>query len=256
MGGQERSRVAGAVAREMRGAGPREVPRRLCEAVVKLLPVDDAGVALRGEGMPVPLGASGQRAADVMELEVTLGDGPGLEAAATGAPVCARDLSSSEDALRWPVFAEQAAAAGVRSVYALPLGDRAVCVGTVDLYRDVPGELTAGELRTARTAADVVTSALVALPRGERDDAGRWLSPLAAGHGEVYQAVGMVMVRLGVPAEEALSLLRGHAFARGCPVLELAHEVITLHTRVDRLDGPGGFGGLDVPGGFGGPPPP
>ncbi|MCQ9134971.1 GAF and ANTAR domain-containing protein [Streptomyces hilarionis] len=234
MGGQERSRVAEAVAREMRGAGPREVPQRLCDAVVKLLPVDGVGVALRGEGIPVPLGASGQRAADVMELEVTLGDGPGLEAAATGAPVSAGDLSSSRDACRWPVFAQQAAAAGVRSVYALPLGDGAVCVGTLDLYREVPGELTADELRTARTVADVVTSALVTLLRSERDDAGRWLGPPAADHDEVYQAVGMVMVQSGVPADEALALLRGQAFARDCPVLELAHEVIALRTRLDR----------------------
>ncbi|MEU5631174.1 GAF and ANTAR domain-containing protein [Streptomyces rishiriensis] len=238
MGGQERSRVAEVIGRETRGAGPREVPQRLCDAAVKLLPVDDAGVALCGEGMSVPLGASGQRAADVMELEVTLGDGPGLEAALTGSPVCARDLSSRRDACRWPVFALQAAAAGVRSVYALPLGDRAVCVGTLDLYRDVPGELTADGLRTARTVADAVTSALVSLPRDERDDPGRWLSPLAADHGEVYQAVGMAMVQFGVPADEALALLRGHAFAQGRPVLELAHEVITLHTRFDRFDEP------------------
>ncbi|MGW2615587.1 GAF and ANTAR domain-containing protein [Streptomyces sp. NPDC001500] len=265
MGGQERSRVAEAVARELRGVGPRDVPQRLCEAVVRLLPVDDAGVALRGEGMSVPLGASGPRAADVMELEVTLGDGPGLEAAATGAPVCARDLASNRDACRWPVFAQQAAAAGVRSVYALPLGDRAVCVGALDLYRDVPGELTADELRTARTVADVVTSALVSLPRSEREDAGRWLSPLAADHGEVYQAVGMVMVQSGVSAEEALALLRGHAFAQGCPVLELAHEVITLRTRFDRygrfdgsggIDGSGGFDGIDGSDGFDASPPP
>ncbi|MFF1543135.1 GAF and ANTAR domain-containing protein [Streptomyces sp. NPDC058291] len=234
MGDQERIRVAGAVAREMRGAGPWEVPQRLCDAAVRLLPVDDAGVALRGEGMPVPLGASGRRAADVMEIEVDLGDGPGLEAAATGSPVFARDLASCRDACRWPVFAQQAAAAGVRSVYALPLGARAVCVGTLELCRDVPGE-PPDELRTARAVAEVVTAALVSLSMAEPDDAGGWLSPLAVDHGEVYQAVGMVMVQLGVPADEALALLRGHAFAQGCPVLELAHEVIALQV---RLDGP------------------
>ncbi|MFD9391525.1 GAF and ANTAR domain-containing protein [Streptomyces sp. NPDC060000] len=236
MGPLDRDRVAEVIAEELRGAGPQEVPQRLCDAVVKLLPVNDASLSLRGDGMPVPLSASGERAGYVMELQVTLGDGPCLEAAETGSPVCAADLMSSRDACRWPVFAQQAAAVGVRSVYALPLGDRSVCVGTLDLYRDEPGELAADEVRTARVVAEVVTAALVALPRAgphDPDEAGQWLSPLATEHDEVYQAVGMVMAQIGVAADEALSLLRGHAFAQDRTVLALSHEVVTLRLRFD-----------------------
>ncbi|AVV41754.1 GAF and ANTAR domain-containing protein [Streptomyces sp. ID05-04B] len=234
---QEWDRIVGVVARETSDADAQDVPQRLCDAVLKLLPVSGASVSLRGEGMPVPLGASGESAAYVLEMEVTLGDGPGLEAAETGVVVVAPDLTSRRDAGRWPVFAQQAAAAGVRSVYALPLGDRAVCVGTLDLYRDVPGELAVGEVRTARVVADVVTAALLALPRDEQagpgGDEGLWLSPLATDHGEVYQAVGMLMAQLGVPADEALALLRGHAFAGDRTVLELAHDVVEHRTRFD-----------------------
>jgi hypothetical protein len=252
VGDQERERVADVISLELRGAGPQDVPQRLCEAVLKLLPVSGASVSLCGDGMPVPLGASGGRAAYVMEMQVTLGDGPCLEAAETGSLVAAPDLTSDRDACRWPVYAQQAAAAGVRSVYALPLGDRAVCVGTLDLYRDVPGELGGDEVRTARMVADVVTAALVALPRAGRsggeggeggadgsdggdgaDGAGFWLSPLATDHGEVYRAVGMVMAQLGVAADEALARLRGQAFAKGRSVLELAHEVVAQRTRFD-----------------------
>ncbi|MEU5276103.1 GAF and ANTAR domain-containing protein [Streptomyces asoensis] len=234
-----RDRVVGVVAEELRGAAPREVPQRLCDAVLRLLPVDDASVSLRGDGMPVPLGASGERAGYVMELQVTLGDGPCCEAAETGSPVVAADLTSTRDACRWPVFAQQASAVGVRSVCALPLGDGAVCVGTLDLYRDEPGELAVDDMRTARVLAEVVTAALVALPTAEPHDPGdavHWLSPLATGHDEVYRAVGMVMAQLGIAADEALSLLRGHAFAKGATVLELAHEVVTLRLRFDDPD--------------------
>ncbi|MFD9433971.1 GAF and ANTAR domain-containing protein [Streptomyces sp. NPDC060002] len=238
---RDRDRVAEVIAEETRGAGPREVPQRLCDAVLKLLPVSGASMSLRGDGMPVPLSASGEQAAHVMELQVSLGDGPCLEAAETGSVVWAADLMSSRDASRWPVFAQQAAALGVRSVYALPLGDRAVCVGTLDLYRDVPGRLAAEEVRTARVVAEILTEALVALPRADPDDpdepdgVGRWLSPLATDHDDVYRAVGMVMAQLGVAADEALSLLRGHAFAKSRTVLELAHEVVALRTRFDDL---------------------
>ncbi|MFH8802336.1 GAF and ANTAR domain-containing protein [Streptomyces sp. NPDC017936] len=233
---QDRERIADVIAQEVRDAEPGEVPERLCAAAVRLLPVSGASVSLRGEGMPVPLSASGARAAYLMEVQATLGDGPCLRAAETGAPVFASDLTTGRDASLWPVYAQQAAAAGVRAVYALPLGDRSVCVGTLDLYRDAPGELADDDISTARFVADVLTVALMALPRGE--EAGRlgdglWLSPLATDHDEVYQAVGMVMAQCGVTADEALALLRAHAFAEGRTVLHLAHDVITHTTRFD-----------------------
>jgi GAF domain-containing protein len=233
---RDRKRITDVIAQEVQNAEPGEVPERLCAAAVRLLPVSGASVSLRGEGMPVPLSASSERAAHLMEMQATLGDGPCLRAAETGAPVFACDLTAGRDASRWPVFAQQAVAAGVRAVYALPLGDRAVCVGTLDLYRDVPGELADDEVSTARFVADVLTVALMALPRGE--EAGRlgdglWLSPLATDHDEVYQAVGMVMAQRGVPSDEALALLRAHAFAEGRTVLDMAHEVVAHATRFD-----------------------
>ncbi|MEU0057429.1 GAF and ANTAR domain-containing protein [Streptomyces sp. NPDC006334] len=233
---REREPAAEVLARAVRGVEPADVPDRLCAAAVRLLPVSGASVSLCGDGMPVPLSASGARAAHLMEMQATLGDGPCLRAAETGAPVFARDLTAGRDASRWPVFAQQAAAAGVRAVYALPLGDRSVCVGTLDLYRDVPGDLAADEVRTARLVADALTVALMALPRGEeagRRGDGLWLSPLATDHDEVYQAVGMVMAQRKVASAEALALLRAHAFAAGRTVLDVAHEVVARETRFD-----------------------
>ncbi|GKQ35752.1 GAF and ANTAR domain-containing protein [Streptomyces sp. A012304] len=236
MGDRNRDRVADVIAREVRGVEPGDVPERLCAAAVRLLPVSGASVSLCGEGMPVPLSASGTRAAYLMEVQATLGDGPCVRAAETGTPVFACDLTAGQDVSRWPVYAQEAAAAGIGAVYALPLGDAAMCVGTLDLYRDAPGELADDEVRTAHLVADVLTAALVALPRGEeagRRGDGLWLSPLATDHDEVYQAIGMVMAQRGVASDEALSLLRAHAFAHGRTVLDVAHEVVSRRTRFD-----------------------
>jgi hypothetical protein len=236
VGDRNRDRAADVIAREVRGAEPGDVPERLCAAAVRLLPVSGASVSLCGEGMPVPLSASSARAAYLMEVQATLGDGPCVRAAETGRPVFACDLTAGQDVSRWPVFAQEAAAAGVGAVYALPLGDAAMCVGTLDLYRDAPGELADDEVRTAHLVADVLTAALVALPRGEeagRRGDGLWLSPLATDHDEVYQAIGMVMAQRGVTSDEALSLLRAHAFAHGRTVLDMAHEVVSRRTRFD-----------------------
>jgi hypothetical protein len=43
------------------------------------------------------------------ELQLTLGEGPSLDAYASGGPVLASDLGASETAGRWPVFADTAA---------------------------------------------------------------------------------------------------------------------------------------------------
>lgn len=216
--------------------GPGEVPGRLCAVAVDLLPVSGASVSLHNDGMPVQLGASSAQAAYVTEIQATLGDGPCQSAAQSGAPVLARDLTAGQDVLRWPVFAQQATAAGVRAVYSMPLGNDTVCVGTLDLYRESPGDLTDLELRTARLVAGMMTVALMALPHAEETgDPGdeRWLSGLAADHDQVYQATGMIMAQLGAGTDEALARLRAHAFAHGRTALDVAGDVVAHRLRFD-----------------------
>ncbi|WP_407697361.1 GAF and ANTAR domain-containing protein [Streptomyces kebangsaanensis] len=245
----ERDRVrdpvnaADAIAEGVRGMAPAGIPHRLCVVAVELLPVTGASVSLRGNGMPVRMSASDDAAARVAEIQATLGDGPSLHAAETGAPVLASDLTTGRDARRWPVFAQQAAESGVQAVYSLPLGSGAVCVGTFDLYGDIPHELTEPELHTARLVAGVMTLALMSLSHeeGEEGEEGEggvgeesWLSGLATAQDETYQAIGMIMAQLGIGAEEALARLRASAFAQGRTALDVAHEVITYRKRFDR----------------------
>jgi GAF domain-containing protein len=233
----ERSRAAEAIAEGMGRATPGEVPGRLCEVAVRLLPVTGASASLRSDGVPVQLCASGDLAAYLSDIQTTLGEGPCVEATETGRPVLARDLATGPDARRWPVYAQEATAVGVRAVYALPLGNDSVCVGTLDLYRDTPGTLTGPELHTARLIAAVMTVALMALPHGEEYDiqgGAPWLSGLAAEHDEVFQAVGMIMAQLGVGADEALARLRAHAFAHGRTAHDVARAVVTHRERFER----------------------
>ncbi|MET7693007.1 GAF and ANTAR domain-containing protein [Streptomyces sp. NPDC005483] len=230
-------RASDVIAAGVRGADPAEIPGKLCVAACELLPVAGASVSLRSDGMPVQLSASSERAAQLSDIQATLGDGPCTAAAATGAVVVATDLTSGRDVGRWPVFAQEATAAGIRAVYSMPLGNDTVCVGTLDLYRDVPGELTRRELRVAELVAGVMTVALTALSRGEEsgpDGDDLWLSGLAAAHDEVYQAVGMIMVQLGVDSDEALARLRANAFAHSRSALDVAHDVVRHRKRFGR----------------------
>ncbi|WUE96900.1 GAF and ANTAR domain-containing protein [Streptomyces sp. NBC_00490] len=230
-------RAVDVIADRVRGAGPGEMPDRLCAVAVELLPVTGASVSLSANGMPVRLSASNEQAARVGEIQATLGDGPCRHAARLGAPVLAADLTDGRDPDRWPVFAQQATAAGVQAVYSIPLGNDAVCVGTLDLYRDTPRELSTRELRTAQLVAGVITVALMALPHAEDGGSGgeeQWLGGLATDHDKVYQAIGMIMAQLGVDEDEALARLRAHAFAHSRTALEVAHAVVSHRQRFDR----------------------
>lgn len=233
----DRVRASDLIADGVRGADVAEIPGRLCLVAVKLLPVIGASVSLRSNGMPVQLSSSSDQAARLSEVQATLGDGPCVYAASIGAPVFADDLANGRDAHRWPVFAQEAAAAGVQAVYSMPLGNDAVCVGTLDLYRDVPGALAPRELRTAQLVAGVMTVALMALPRGEENDADGdepWLSGLATDYDEVYQAVGMIMVQIDVGADEALARLRAHAFSHNRTAVEVARDVVWHRKTFER----------------------
>lgn len=145
----------------------------------------------------------------------------------------ASDLTAGRDAHRWPVFAQQATAAGVCAVYALPLGSDRVCVGTLDLYRDTVGELTSDELWTAGCVARLVTVSLTDLSRTARLDGRDGLVDLAD-HDEIHQAAGMIMAQLGIGADDALARLRAHAFAHGRTVLVVARDVLGRRRRLDR----------------------
>ncbi|MFE6175178.1 GAF and ANTAR domain-containing protein [Streptomyces sp. NPDC056464] len=238
--GRERAASADALGEIVRGAGPGEIPVRLCEVAVELLPVSGASVSLHSAGLPVQLGASSARAAYITEVQATLGDGPCRSAAESGTPVLARDLTGGQDVLRWPVFAQEATAAGVRASYSVPLGNETVCVGTLDLYRDSPGDLTDRDLRTARLVAGLMTAALIQLPHSDeegRPGSEEWLNGLAADHDQVYQATGMLMAQLGIGTDEALARLRAYSYAHGRTALDVSGDVVGHRLRFDRDQG-------------------
>ncbi|MEU2226088.1 GAF and ANTAR domain-containing protein [Streptomyces sp. NPDC018347] len=239
-----RSRVGETLAAAAHGADdPHAVPRALCAACVRLLPVTGASVSISGgKGVRVTWCASDRVAARLAELQYTVGDGPCQTALDEGAPILAADLTRGSDARRWPIFAHEAVGLGVRAVFSLPLGVSGAAIGTLDLYSHQVGGLAEPDLRTALWVRDAVTFALMNLQTAERGDHGgaeedtdaetenevaSWVAASEADHTEVYQAVGMVMVQLDVDPEQALDRLRARAYADGRTVTQVAREVLT-----------------------------
>ncbi|MGW7412318.1 GAF and ANTAR domain-containing protein [Streptomyces sp. NPDC054863] len=217
------------------GGDVQYVPARLCQVCVDQLPVTGASISLNGDGTSrMVWWSSDEVAGRLAEAQYSLGDGPCQRAVDLAAPVLASDLSAGPDARRWPVFAGQAVAMGVRAVFSLPLGVEAQVLGTLDLYRDVPGEMAVGDLSSALLAADAIMFALVNLQASAvPDGSASWLKGAEANRDEVQQATGMIMFYLDVEPQQALARLRAHAFVHGQSVSEAAHDVIDRKVTFD-----------------------
>jgi hypothetical protein len=115
-------------------------------------------IAVRGTGVGHLMEATDKVSELLAELELTLGEGPGRDAAAASGPVLASDLGDAGAARRWPLFAAAACEAGAAAVFAFPLQVGAIRAGVMGLYRERPGPLNAFQLvrwpRTFTGSAD------------------------------------------------------------------------------------------------------
>ncbi|MFD9404788.1 GAF and ANTAR domain-containing protein [Streptomyces sp. NPDC060011] len=225
-----RARIVGQLIAAVRGLPADAVPGALCRSCLELLPaVSGLSVTVEdGAGSAVVLCASDAVAARLAELQYTLGEGPCSEAVRLRAPVFAADLTAAPDTRRWPMFASQAIPAGVRAAFSIPLTGAFEALGTLDLYRDKPGGLTGDQLRTALLVADAFALVVNALGGASQGGEGvvAWLEDAVSDREEIHQATGMIMVRLGVSAEEAGLRLRALAFAQGRTSRDVALDIV------------------------------
>lgn len=231
-----------AVALAARHAGRARPARRVGEACraalrgpysVGLTLAADAALAQR-----VSLCAAGPLADRGEALQISLGEGPCVQALRERARVLADDLDDPGTTSQWPVYARQAAAHGIRAAFALPVlhgTDPARQAGLVlTLYRDRPGPMTDTDLRICQDHADAAELLLLTAPTPTEDDlAHAWLLPADA---VVHQAIGMISYRHRLTTGQALALLRAHAYARDTDLTTLAHGVV--HDRLTLPDSP------------------
>ncbi len=198
------------------------------------LPVHRAGIAvhLDGVGLEV-LCASDSLAERVEWAQVGLGEGPAWAAVASGGPVIVADLAVVDE--RWPVFSAEASAAGIGSMWAVPLQVGAIKVGVLSLYRDDVKQFDPEDFADAVAVADLVTAILLTVGRTGRitEPLGSWWDqPLSTR--EVHQATGMIMAQLGIDAKDAYVRLQAYAYAMQRQTRDVAHEVVQRRLRFDR----------------------
>lgn len=201
--------------------------QRLCRAVARALPATGVGVCLMSPaGAHVTAAASDDASAVLEDLQLTLGEGPCLDAYAAGRPVLEPDLAAATGG-RWLGYGPAALEQGVRAVFAFPLMAGTSALGAIDVYQDRVGPLSTEAVDRALGFAEVASTDLLAAQQRAGDE-GAAAEPDALDSGYIiYQAQGMVMVHLGTDLDDAMSRLRAYAFATGHPLSTVAEGIVT-----------------------------
>ena len=123
----------------------------------------------------------------------------------------------------------------MRAVFAFPLQAGSVRMGAVDVYRDRTGPLSASEVVSALTFAEVAMTGLL----DGQAQAGYDGVPLVLLQGvdlrlEVHQAQGMVMIQLGCSLSQAMARLRAFAFAADRSVVDVAQDIVARKIVLER----------------------
>ncbi len=199
------------------------LPSRLCTSAARVLDCDGGAITMAYTlSSRVTLTTTDQTATVLEDAQDVTGQGPGPDAFTSGAyqrmdldGVAARDE-------RWPLLGfDSVPDLAPLVIHAIPLPSRATVLGVITLYQRGAGRTI--DLEAAEVVARAVTASLVAdVPVGFEDDRGPW-----AKRAEVHQATGMVVAQLGIPEEDALALIRAHAYSHDQGVDHSAHAIVT-----------------------------
>lgn len=227
---------------ELESDRPEVYPMRQAQAAVQVLAVDAVGISvIIDEKKRIPLGASSHHAEAAESLEFTLGQGPCLDAHATGRPVLVPDLTepSSRAWAQWPAYVEaMRTRTPFAAVFGFPLTSGGLSLGGVCMYRREAGELSLADLADALAVTNRIFYDL--LDTGTFDGAAtqtfRWLNmPLAKIRGMVWQAIGMATVELGLSSADALARLRSYCYGHNRLLDDVAADIVERRLPLDQL---------------------
>ncbi|MFC9363342.1 ANTAR domain-containing protein [Rhodococcus sp. NPDC057014] len=199
---------------------------QLCHWAVDTIPgAQMAGItAIGADGTVTTPACSDQRVVDVDADQYRTGQGPCLEAAATGVVVRVRIDELPE---RWPAFAAAVRGLGVRSYLSAPLRLDGDHVGALNLYGTDDhgfGELDVALLRIYTTFG----AAVVGLSRdvGTALDEVAGLRTAMASRAVIEQAKGALMSSRGL-SEDAFTVLVEVSQRENVKLAEIARRIVT-----------------------------
>jgi hypothetical protein len=217
----------------------------MCAPCLRTLPVTGVSISTLSSIASETVCASDAVAFRIDELQFDLGEGPCWEAFTGRQPVLVPDLRGEEHP-HWPVFGDAVRATDAGALFAFPLYIGTTGIGTLCLYRKTSGSLDDGAFGDAEVLAATVARHLLRRILAAADDgtapgsrSDPWRDSPHDRH-EIHQATGIIMNQLDLPVGAAFSRLRGHAFATGGTMAEVAHDVVGRQLRLVGDPGPTG----------------
>ena len=222
---ERRGRVWGLVAEQAAARGRRVSAADVCAAVVPEVQVTGAWLSAGPDAQAGHLlQVTDEVARQIADLQLTLGEGPLLDASASSGPVLASELADGEWGSRWPAFGPAASKAGAAAVFAFPLVVGAIRAGVLGLYRDRPGPLSDFQLGDALVFADTAT--LLLLDAHDRPPG------LGSYRAEIDQATGMLTEQLDVNITDAFVRLRAYAYVNDIQLADVARDIVARRLRL------------------------
>jgi len=219
----DRAEILGRLIEVTTGVPPLRRPARLGSACQELLGADGTSITIDSAATyRVTLTATDPMAARLEDLQDVLGQGPCHQAYEAAEPVTV-ELGSDTDE-RWPEFSRSAVAAvGPLTVRCFPIRPAGRPIGVLSSYV-TDGRDLAADLVTAQFLADALGVTLLREPVEDdwSDLRDQW-SPRSV----VHLATGMIADQLRLSTDDALTLLRAHAYATDEPLTDIAQYVVS-----------------------------
>lgn len=217
-------------------SGPELMPDQLSVAAARTLGVDAVGLTLAAQ-QPASIGASDEMAALAEQLQFTVGNGPCMVSVDSQMPLFAVEAYLQR---RWPFFHDLLRTrTPYRSVVTFPLTGALTGVGVMVVYLTSPAGPLEFDALDAQSLVGVISEELgrsATWAQPHEPDLQQWIDvPGARVRTEVWQAVGMVTVGLGLSSADALAFLRAHAYSSGRLVDEVAQDLVTNQVSVREL---------------------
>ncbi|QYF73152.1 GAF and ANTAR domain-containing protein [Cryobacterium sp. PAMC25264] len=172
----------------------------------------------------------------VETVQLDAGAGPCIDSFRTGRSVAVNDIGRSES---WPAFRRAALDRGFHSAVATPMKLRGTVIGTMNLFRAAPVDVSVRDEALAQALADVATIGIMherALREGHQmeDQLRRALESRIL----IEQAKGMIANQLSLSMDDAFILLRKYARDRNLTIGAVAESVSHLRVSVDEVASP------------------
>jgi GAF domain-containing protein len=205
--------------------GLEDLLTRVATFAVRAIPgAEGAGLTLIEAGRADTIVKSAPFVREVDDIQYGLGEGPCISAARTGQTMRSGSLDADP---RWPLFGARVGRLGVHSVLSLPLISDDTVVGAMNVYAHAKQAFDeraeqVGELFAVPAAIAVQNAQILAQTRRLAASFQTALTTRAV----IDQAIGIVMSRHGVSADEAFNRLRTLSQREHAKVAVIAEGIV------------------------------